>query len=209
MKGSARGFDTSGPAPWRTLRDAKFSYGFIQAGVGLQQNKDFQKSWAAAKACGISRGAYQFLGAADGAAQGRAFLQAVGDDHGEIPPILDLEKPPRCSDECCNEPCGTWTVRVDQWLATVDAKTSRKSVLYYVEPFFAQCLCGTTKWKDRTLFLAAWPKFDFPKKPRLGGFSEWTFYQYEGNVLRYGGVIDLSLFAGDADAFKAWLQSHR
>ena len=95
--------------------------------------------------------------------------------------------------------------RVDAWLETVERATRRPSMIYMVEPLFAQCLCATQKYKDRALWLAAWPRFDFPEKPRLGGFGAWTFYQYEGNVRRYGGVIDLNLFSGDEAAFKEWL----
>jgi lysozyme len=205
LQGRARGFDTSTPAPFKSLREAGFDFGFVQAGIGLKKNDDFEKNWAAARACKIPRGAYQFISATDGAAQGRVMVDALGGDIGELPPTLDLEKPPKCEDECCGDPCGVWTARVDAWLETVERATRRPSMIYMVEPFFAQCLCATPKYKDRALWLAAWPRFDFPEKPRLGGFGAWTFYQYEGNVRRYGGVIDLNLFSGDEAAFKEWL----
>lgn len=205
LRGRARGFDTSTPAPFKTLREAGFDFGFVQAAIGLKKNDDFAKSWAGARACKIPRGAYQFISATDGAAQGRVMVEALGSDLGELPPTLDLEKPPKCEDECCGDSCQVWTARVDAWLETVERSTKRRSMLYLVEPFFAQCLCATPKYKDRALWLAAWPRFDFPEKPRLGGFGAWTFYQYEGNVRRYGGVLDLNLFAGDEAAFADWL----
>lgn len=210
LTGHARGFDTSTAAPWRTLRDAGYAYAFVQAAIGTSKNKDFAVGWDMAKRCGFPRGAYQFVSSGgDGAAQAAVMLDALQDDFGELPPTLDLEQPPGCKDACCETSCSIWTSRVDAWLAAVEGRTKKKAMLYMVEPFYAECLCGTTKWSDRALWLAAWPRFDFPERARLGGFGTWTFYQYEGNVLRHGGVIDLNLFMGDRAAFDAWLAARR
>jgi len=205
MDGRARGFDTSSLTAFRTLRDAGFDFGYIQTAIGVAKNKDFAANWRAAKACGIPRGAYQFLSNGDGAAQGRVLLEVVGDDFGELPPVLDIEKPPKCEDECCGDACGAWKARVDAWLAVVMPKSKHRPMLYYVEPFYAQCVCAATKWSDHELWLAAWPRFDFPDAPRLGNFKSWRYYQYEGNVRRYGGVIDLNLFSGNREEFRSWL----
>jgi GH25 family lysozyme M1 (1,4-beta-N-acetylmuramidase) len=206
LAGRARGFDASSPAPFKTLRDARFSFAFVQAAIGAQANKAFAKNWSTAKACGLPRGAYQFISeASDGPTLAKVFLDTVGTDLGEIPPTLDLEKPPSCTDDCCNQSCSEWTNRAQGWIDTVEKRTGKKALIYLVEPFFAQCMCATKKWSDHPLWLAAWPKFDFPPKPRLGGFGAWAFYQYEGNVRRYGGTLDLSLFQGDKNDFAAWL----
>ncbi len=195
LAGRSLGFDTSTPAPMRTLRDAGFEFTYVQAAIGQKKNADFRASFELAKRCGLPRGAYQFIsGGTDGAVLARTFLEVVGDDPGELAPALDLERPPSCKDdECCNEPCSAWTGRVGAWLAEVEGKTGRKAMLYTVEPFFTKCLCASPKWKDRPLWLAAWPLFDFPKKPRVGGFRDWSIYQFEGNVIRFGGVIDLNV----------------
>lgn len=199
----ARAFDTSTPAPFATLRKAGFSAAFVQAAIGLKKNEHFKESWRIAKACRFPRGAYQFISPTDGAAQARVVLEQLGDDLGEIPVSLDLEKPPSCEDECCGDSCAVWRSRVDAWLTTVEAKTKKPSMVYMVEPFYAQCMCGRRDYASHPLWLAAWPKFDFPKKPRLGAFEAWTFYQYEGNVTRYGGVLDLSLFRADKATFES------
>ncbi len=199
----ARAFDTSTPAPFATLRKAGFSAAFVQAAIGLKKNEHFKESWRIAKACRFPRGAYQFISPTDGAAQARVVLDQLGEDLGEIPVSLDLEKPPSCDDECCGDSCAVWRSRVEAWIGTVEAKTKKPSMVYMVEPFYAQCMCGRRDYASHPLWLAAWPKFDFPKKPRLGAFEAWTFYQHEGNVTRYGGVLDLSLFRGDKAALEA------
>jgi lysozyme len=188
------GFDTSTPAPMKTLRDAGFAFTYVQAAIGAKKNQDFRGSFDLAKRCGLPRGAYQFIsGNTDGAVLARTFLEVVEGDPGELAPALDLERPTGCKDECCDEPCSAWTGRVSAWLDQVEKKTGRRAMLYTVEPFFTKCLCASPKWKDRPLWLAAWPLFDFPKKPRVGGFRDWSIYQFEGNVIRFGGVIDLNV----------------
>jgi GH25 family lysozyme M1 (1,4-beta-N-acetylmuramidase) len=208
LKNNARGFDTSTPAPFRTLRDAGFAFSFVQAAIGTHANTAFAKNWSTAKSCGFPRGAYQFTSdSGDGGALANTLLDAVGSDIGEMPLTLDVEKPPSCTDDCCHQSCTEWNLRAQSWLDTVEKRTGRKAMIYIVEPFFAQCMCASTKWSDRALWLAAWPRFDFPEKPRLGGFSAWTLYQYEGNVIRYGGALDLSLFRGNKTDLDDWIAS--
>ena len=48
------------------------------------------------------------------------------------------------------------------------------------------------------LWLAGWPKFNFPEKVAFGGWKLWTFYQHAGNVRLGGGAVDLDLFQGTA-----------
>jgi lysozyme len=197
----ARGFDTSTRAPWATLTRAGFSFAYVQAALGPRPNETFEENWAASKACGIPRGAYQFVSPSDdGRALARVLAKTLGHDTGELPPTLDLEQPNSCADDCCNQSCTEWTIRVSGWVSEIERLTSRKAVLYVVEPFYSRCLCGATTWSDHALWLAAWPRFDFPPRPRIGGFDAWTMYQYEGNVIAYGGVIDLDLFLGDSAA---------
>jgi hypothetical protein len=190
----ALGFDTSTPAPMKTLANAGFAFAYVQAAIGLQKNAAFRASFDMASRCGLPRGAYQFISqGVDGHTLAKTFLEVVGDDPGELAPTLDLERPPSCKDECCEEPCGVWSARVDAWLDEVETATKRPAMVYLVEPFFTKCICASPRWRSRPLWLAAWPLFDFPKKPRVGGFDRWAIYQFEGNVLRFGGVVDLDV----------------
>ena len=203
---NARGFDVSTPAPWKTLRDAGLSFAFVQAAIGPRANASFAANWSMAKACGFPRGAYQLVSrSADPASVATTLATALAGDPGEIAPALDLERPEGCDDDCCGDSCTVWNARIAKWVDASEEKIGRKVLVYMVEPFYNQCLCGAAHWSDRTLWLAAYPLFDFPEKPRLGGFTNWSFYQHEGNYRGYGGVVDLDIFAGDASALQAWL----
>ena len=54
------------------------------------------------------------------------------------------------------------------------------------------------------LWLAGYPKFDFPEKIHSGGWTQWTFYQHAGNVRVAGGVVDLNLFQGTPLELDQW-----
>jgi GH25 family lysozyme M1 (1,4-beta-N-acetylmuramidase) len=210
LDGRARGFDTSSPAAWATLTKAGFSFAYVQAALGSRPNEAFRANWTASKACGIPRGAYQFVSPTeDGAALARVLASELDGDAGELPPTLDLEKPPSCADDCCERSCTDWTIRAGAWVTEIERLTKKRAALYVVEPFFARCLCASTKWSDRPLWLAAWPRFDFPERPRLGGFAAWDLYQFEGNVVTFGGVVDLSLFRGDDRDLAKWIEAER
>jgi len=81
---------------------------------------------------------------------------------------------------------------------TVTAKLPRKPIVYLVEPFLNECMCGTVALASHPLWLAGWPKPDCREKARTGGFGRWTFYQYATNVRIGGAALDLDLFRGTA-----------
>lgn len=193
-----RGVDAGSLAPWRAIREAGFEFAYVQAAYGTKQNDDFAANWKGAKACGLLRGAYHFVTPRkDPAAQARVLARALADDPGELPPSIDIERPVECKeDECCDLTCAEWIALIDVWVAVVTKELGRAPLVYTIEPHWNQCLCSTRRHGARPLWLAGWPKFDFPEAITLGGWTEWTFYQHAGNVRFAGGVIDLNLFRG-------------
>src|SRR5262249_1706019 len=119
-------------------------------------------------------------------------------------PVVDLEKPD-CAGDCCALSCTDWTSLATAFVEAVTAKLSQRLIVYVVEPFFNQCLCGTFKFGAHPPWLGGWPKFDFPEKVRTGGFGRWTFYQHAGNVRIGGGAIDLDLFRGTAQDLERFI----
>jgi lysozyme len=184
--------------------------GFAFAGAthGLTKNPSFAENWAMMKRCGLPRAAYHFLtDKSEGALQARAFAEQIEKDPGELPPALDVEKPSDCRGDCCQLSCTQWNVITRAFVDELKRRTSREPMIYTVEPFWNQCLCGTTNYKNRPLWLAGWPRFDFPERLRFGGWTAWTFYQYAGNVRVAGGVIDLNLFRGTAEDLDRWIRT--
>ena len=193
-----RGVDVSSLAPWKTLRDAGVAFAFSAATYGLTKNTAFPANWAMMKRCRLPRGAYHRLTEkGDGAAQARAFLEQIEGDPGELPPVVDVEKP-SCVGACCGLSCAAWIRIATAFVETVTAKASRKPIVYLVEPFLNDCLCGTRALASLPLWLAGEGRADVPEKIRAGGFGRWTFYQHATNVRVGGAAVDLDLFRGTA-----------
>jgi lysozyme len=182
----------------------------VQAAYGLGVNKSFPKNFAMAKACGLYRGAYHFLTPREsGRVQAERFLAHVGDDLGDLPPAVDVEKPVECKTECCDKSCADFRLVVEEWLDTVERTSGRRAMVYTVEPYFNQCLCGTSKLRGtRPLWLAGYPKFDFPERVTLA-WGTWDFYQYLGNARVKGTLVDLNLASRTPEALGAWLAEVR
>lgn len=206
--GQIRGVDASSRAPWRALKEQGFAFAFAQTGFGMTPNPAFADNWAAMKRCGFPRGAYHFVNAdRSGTAQAEVFLRTLGEDGGELPPSIDLEKPPHCKDDCCGKSCAEWRQVVQEWTTAVARVDRRQPMIYAVEPFWNQCLCGTRAHAGHPLWMPAWPRFDFPDPVRYGGWSRWDFYQYDGNVKVGDGVIDINLFRGSREELDAFIAS--
>ena len=78
---------------WRSVRTQGFRFALIRAtsGTGYKDPK-FTEHWTGAGAAGILRGAYHYLfGSQDARKQAEFFIETVGADKGELPPIVDLE----------------------------------------------------------------------------------------------------------------------
>lgn len=206
----ARGVDASMPVAWKSLKDQGIAFAFAQALYGTTPNKSFAANWAMMKSCGLARGAYDFITpAASGASQAQLFLQTVGDDLGELGPFVDVERPANCKSKCCEVSCDGWTTVVADWISTVTKATGRKPVVYTVEDFWKECVCNKSRFALHDLWLAGYPRFDFPDRPGFGGWQKWLFYQHAGNVRFGDGVVDLNVFRGTDAEFVAWLAARQ
>jgi lysozyme len=162
-----------------------------------------------AKACGIPRGAYHLLSPkADADAQSDLFVSKWRDERGELPPVVDVELPPGCHGPCCELSCGEWTSFVARVLTRVESKGGVRPLVYAVDPFWKECLCNSSRFAERELWLAGYPRFDAAPRPGFGGFQKWVFYQAAGNAKLGRGVVDTDVFTGDQAAFSSWLLAH-
>ena len=94
----ARGLELAAYQPvvdWPTLIAATgISFVMVKASEAGARDPLFQQHWAEARKAGLLRGAYHFLRqSTDPQQQVDTFLQALGDDPGDLPPTLDIEDP--------------------------------------------------------------------------------------------------------------------
>lgn len=187
-----RGIDVShhqGKIDWQKVRAAGVSFAFIKASEGKDHvDSAFQHNWDAAKAAGVTRGAYHFFTfCSPGQAQADHFVSTVGGAFGELAPVVDVEFVGNCK-----SPPDDALIRAElaEFLAIVERAAGKKPVLYFMRAARERILDS---------------RFDgYPTFPRslFGEPDEdgWTFWQFADNG-RVDGIrtpVDLDLFAGPA-----------
>lgn len=203
---AVRGVDASTPGAWATLKEQRAAFALLQVAVGTRPSPHFADNWRTAKACGLPRGAYHFVTPrSDGTTQARMFLEKVGDDRGELAPVVDVELAPGCAAPCCGVSCEGWAETTRAWLAEVEKAWGRKAMVYTVKDFWKECLCNTSRFGERPLWLAGYPSFDLERSPGFGGWVRWVFYQYKGNARLGESVVDLDVFRGTPEELAALL----
>lgn len=170
------GIDVShhnGPVAWRALKEAGLSYAFIKASEGTKvTDPAFAQHWAAAKACGIQRGAYHFLHPEEAPeAQARRFLGVLGSDPGELPPVLDVERGAAQGKAACE----ALEAQVRGFIEPVERALGVKVMIYSGHAFWIENLCDSRAFSSRPLWVAHYGT----EAPKLfGGWSAWDYWQY-------------------------------
>jgi len=197
---------------WRSLRSQGFKFALIRAtsSTGYTDPK-FAEHWAGAREAGILRGAYHYLfGGLDAKRQADFFINTVGSDHGELPPIVDLE-------DAYNENVSNGKLRTTckSFLDIIEKEFGRTPMIYsrrtYLEPRLSIRGKAPSWAKDYELWVAQYPfEFDparmpnvnMPKQPN--GWKDWKFWQYSESAIVDGVTdeinrptrIDLNWFRG-------------
>jgi len=198
----AAGIDVShfnGPVPWLTLSQAGLTYAFAKATEGLDYTDPrFADNWAAMKACGIPRGAYHFLVPKDDpAAQAEHFLSVLGEDLGELPLVVDVER----GFSGAVHPCSALQSTLRVFLQTLEAKTQHAVMIYTGPGFWKTHMCDDKSFSSRPLWVARYSKTE----PELfGGWKRWDFWQYSQRGQVGGSRADLDRFRSDVRALQAW-----
>jgi lysozyme len=156
----------------------------------------FAEHWAGAREAGILRGAYHYLfGEQDAKKQADLFINTVGSDHGELPPIVDLE-------DAYNENVsnGKLLTTCKTFLDLIEKKFGRTPMIYsrrtYLEPRLSIQGKAPSWAKDYELWIAQYPfEFDPARMPNINmpkqpaGWKDWKFWQYSESAI-VGGVTD-------------------
>ena len=174
-----RGIDVShfqGDVNWLSVAQSGVSFAFAKATEGTSYvDPKFAANWAGMKDAGIQRGAYHFFEPDDGTTQGQHFLATLGSDHGELPPVCDLETgSPAQSD-------------VQAWLDTVQQGTGVTPIIYASRSFANDHLRAFGSYP---LWLAEYTSASEPTLP--SAWDTWTFWQHSdgGSVPGVSGSVD-------------------
>ena len=203
---------------WNGVRNQGVRFVFVKASEDTLADSRFIPNWQGAKSAAMYRGAYHFFHSEhdNAAQQASMFIQTVGADKGELPPVLDLE--PVVVNKRDVSPTGaTLLTRVKTWLDAVEAAFGRTPMLYTSNIYAASHGLDASWLNDYPLWLAQYPwmpgtqtQYSDPQNvpsPSAGlpqqpaGFQPWTFWQYSsiGALSGFSARIDFDYFKGSLD----------
>ncbi|MFK4823543.1 GH25 family lysozyme [Paenochrobactrum sp. BZR 588] len=191
---------------WNAVRKSGISFAFIKATEGGDRfDERFTEHWGAARAAHVKRGAYHFYYFCRTAAdQARWFIKNVPNDPSALPPVLDMEW--NASSPTCKLRPNAAIVRKEMqtFLNMVEKHYGKRPIIYTTVDFFddndLRQLSHYPFWLRST---AGHPDEKYGPHP-------WTFWQYTGtgSIPGISGDADINVFAGDANAWKKWLESN-
>ena len=190
-----QGIDVShyqGSIDWQQVVQAGIQFVFVKATQGITYvDPQFQTNWQGAKAAGLPRGAYHFFEPDDDPGlQFQNFLAALGDDPGELPPVLDVE---------AHGDAAQILAGVQTWIALAEAALGRQVILY-TSPGYWKNL-GAPGLPGQPLWIAEYG-VSAPKVP--DGWTDWTLWQHSqsGTVAGIQGAVDLDRFQGTLEELR-------
>jgi len=190
---------------WSQVKDSGRNFAFVKAteGVGYV-NPYFSADWAAIQANGMVRGSYHYAkpdsSSTSAAEQARYFVATAGLMHasGDLAPVLDLEETGGLSPR----QLVTW---VHAWLSTITALTGRTPIIYTYPYFWRSAMGNDTSFTQYPLWIADYNGGSAPNTPLIGGWSQWTFWQYTDRsaIAGISTGVDDSRFSGTSAALSA------
>lgn len=173
---------------WEQVAAQDIHFAFVKASEGQSmQDTIFCKNWDAIHAAGILRGAYHFFRPSVPAAlQASNFLATIDLQHGDLPPVLDVE----VTD---GYPAEHIAQGVSEWLAIVEKAYMVKPIIYSNQNFYnrylAKHLNGYPVWVAR--YTSLW-------MPEIAEGHAWSFWQYgnRGRLHGIAGDVDFNVFNG-------------
>jgi len=173
----------SGDINW-PLVDRDFVFIKATEGSGWVDNK-FAVNWVGAKEARIARGAYHFWRYAyDSVAQAEHFRSTVGDDIGELPPMLDLEDTNALKD-------ASILTKISKCLLKIEELFEKKPIIYTAEWWWGTRAKGSTLFRGYELFVASYRPLLFGPY-MVKAWDEWKIWQHtsKGSCPGIQGNVD-------------------
>jgi lysozyme len=184
---------------WHQVRRVGISFAFVKASEGTNiSDPMFKQNWKDARLAGVLRGAYHFFRPQlDPAAQANFFLEKIGGETGELPPVLDVEVLTAASP-------AQVVAGARRWLEILEAKLGRKPILYTGSAFWRNTLKNSSEFAQFPLWIAHYTSGPNPLVP--SAWPTWTFWQFsqQGKVAGINGNVDLDVFNGTVTELEAF-----
>ena len=193
---------------WPKVARFGIRFAYIKATEGITHTDPFfKRNWPAAHAAGLPRGGYHyFRPRLDAKAQVRAFVQSLGDDLGELPPMLDLE---------ASDLTGLELIRAAQiFLLELENLTGTRALIYTSPGFWASYVTPyPPEWPaEYPLWIAHYsvgrPTIPYP-------WTNYTFWQFTdrgevAGITRFPARrprVDMNWFSGTQAELDALCQA--
>jgi lysozyme len=174
------------------VKQIKIGFVFIKATEGIGRvDSHFNRNWFKSKDAGMCRGAYHFfISSKSGKLQAQNFIDVVELEHGDLPPVLDVEQTNGMSGDRIRK-------EVKAFLQTVEDYYGVKPIIYTNVDFYRQYLSG--EFDDYPLWVAHYLQRE---KPRIA--RNWLFWQHNeaGRVNGVRTKVDFNVFNGDSTEFR-------
>lgn len=186
---------------WDKLRAQGANFAYIKATDGGDHlDPMFMKNWRNANAAGLKRGAYHFFyWCRTAGEQADWFIRNVPKMDGALPPVIDVEWNGESS--CKRRPSREKVLeKMQVFMDRLERHYGQRPIIYTSPDFYRDNLQGA--FLDYPFWLRAVARH--PSKVYPG--RKWLFWQYSGSGLSHGvsGRIDLNVFHGDENAWRAW-----
>lgn len=184
-----------GTIDWTAVKASGRAFAFIRLADGTSGDSHFAQNWAAAKAAGLTVGAYQYFRPTHDVGQQVAFFQSQlasvgGLQPGDLPPVVDVETLDGAGGSAVAQAVAAWVAGISQALSV--------RPLVYSSPSFWNALPKIGIEANADLWIAQWTSAACPNLP--GAWTSWKFWQYSstGQVPGISGGVDLDRFNGSA-----------
>lgn len=176
------------------IRATMGTRGLASDGSLLGVDSQFKRNWTEAKRVGIQRLPYHYFSnnRSDGLKQLENFLDYVGDDLGELPPVLDVE--PIAGQTIVNRQANENEVLA--WLTECQARTGKRPAIYTAA--WAWPLCTTVPaWStEYPLWVASYTAATTPRLP--APWKKYMAWQYS-RTGKLNGIVKPDGTSADVD----------
>lgn len=201
---AVHGVDVSrwqGDVNWGKLRAQGANFAYIKATDGGDHlDPMFMKNWRGADAAGLKRGAYHFFYWCRVASeQADWFIRNVPKVDGALPPVIDVEW--NGDSSCTRRPSREKVLeKMQVFMDRLERHYGQRPIIYTSPDFYRDNLQGA--FMDYPFWVRAVARHPSKVYPD----RKWLFWQYSGSGLSHGvtGRIDLNVFHGDEQQWRAW-----